>query len=1586
MHESGRRLLTVVALLAILGFATSVRLYGVEWDDNHHLHPDERFLAIVSDKIRFPANPLDYFDTRRSTLNPYNARDIDGFAYGMVPLFLTRAVAEQYGLATYDGIPKVGRVLSALFDVGTVLLVFLLGRLVYGRGVGLVAATISAATVTHIQLSHFYAVDTFLAFATTLALYAAYRAWLRWGVLSFVLLGFAAGLALATKLSAALLAPIVLLAVVLPPPHGQPRRPLTEMVKMLAICGIAAFVTYRVGEPYSFLGPGFFGIFPNMQRFEDLNRWVKISSGEIEVPFMIQWANTPNPRFALTSLVEWGLGPLAGITALTGLLVAGLELTRWRQYSRNVLLVIWAAINLGYFGFQFAKFMRYFLPVYPALAILAAYLLLDALPRLGARVRIPAGFFPRVVTPIVLTGTVLFAVAFITIYSRPNTRVTASAWIFQNVPANATLGVEHWDDALPLRLPGFDKRFQEVSLQLYDDESPEKVRKLVANLDKADYIILASNRLYGSIPRLPKRYPIAIEYYRALFDGRLGFDKVAQFDSHPGLFGMTFDSSQAQEDFTVYDHPTVTIFKKRDGFAAAEVERVLGAVSLDDLERTKPVDASARRGLMLSPTEWERVQTHGTWRAMFALDGATSTLAAPLWLLLVSMLGLAAFPICWLLLPGLADRGYGVARILGLVFVAYLAWLAASVTPVPFGSGLAYACLLLMVAASAIVVRRHWSRLRSDLRAIWPRVVAVEVAFLLAFLAMLVVRSLNPDIWHATFGGEKPMDFAYLNAVVKSPSFPPYDPWFAGGYINYYYYGFVLVAVLIHLTAIPPHMAYNLAIATIFAMTAAAVFSLAMSLMLGPYGRRRFSWSVIVAGAGSALAVCVLGNLDGALQLLEALWRVGGTGVESGVPFVTGLTRAFAGLMALAFGAGRPGFDFWRSTRFIGPEEPGPIHEFPYFTFLYGDLHAHMLSMPIQVAALAIGFQAIRLLRPEIVALGGLRNPNTRAAALRLLARPLALLVTAGLLVGTLRATNTWELPTYLALAGLVTVIATRPGRWVRWPVALAVAAVALAGVYVVSSLLFAPFLARYELFYSGVVPVKTPTAPSQFLLVNGALLFVVGSYLASVLARSAAVARAFGEEVRVRVPAPAASYLSMLAPTISLAGDGQISALATALLAVGLVFWAGGYGTLSVLMLLGGVAGGVAVYRRASRETLFVAGLAAAAIGSLALPDVVAVKGDVGRMNTVFKFYLQAWIILGLLAGPSAVLVWRALFRPSSIETGLVGQGAVGGPAVEQGVRGHHQGAVVGGAVSRGAGDQGAENVERAMSQGAEDVERAMSQGAIYRAPTASDPVGARFIAPDTSPASPPVASPASPPVASPAWSPDTSPASPPDSTLASLPPGDAGSDGSEALVSREMLAGAWKYVWAAAVGLLVLACVVYPILATRVKVGYRFAMLPPSLDGMAYMAEAVYRDRDRDLELPADYDAIRWLLENVEGTPVILEGYAPLYHWGARYSIYTGLPVVLGWDWHQKQQRSGYSERVDGRLRELNRTYESPDPEVAWATIRKYGVRLIVVGGLERAYYPAAGLAKFDRMVGNGLEVVYSQDGVTIYQVITP
>jgi YYY domain-containing protein len=1251
------------------------------------------------------------------------------------------------------------------------------------------------------------------------------------------------------------------------------------MVTLLAVCGLVSFLTYRIGEPYSFLGPGFFGIYPNMQRFEDLNRWVKISSGEIEVPFMIQWANTPNPRFALTNLVQWGFGPAAGLTALAGVGVAGMQLVRWNQHARNLLLVVWAVINLGYFGFQFAKFMRYFLPAYPALAVLAGYLLMQALPRLVAWLRAPSGIqsIVRVGLPtVVIVATGLYALAFVNIYNKPNTRIVASEWIYANIPPGTAIGVEHWDDSLPLRLPGFEPRYEQISMNLYDDESSDKVRKLTANLDKTEYLILASNRLYGSIPRLPKRYPVAIEYYRTLFDGRLGFDLVARFDSHPNLFGVTLNSSGAQEDFTVYDHPTVLIFKKSDRFSLDRVQQLLGSVSLENIERTKPVEASARQGLLLSPREFERVQDSGTWASMFTLDGLTTTLALPIWLLVLTGIGVAVYPLCWLLLPGLADRGWGVVRILGLVVVAYPGWLMASIGIGTWGSGLLVICLLVVILGSSLVLRQHGARFKADLRRRWPRLAALEVAFLVAFAIIVLVRMANPDLWHPNFGGEKPMDFAYLNAVVKTPSFPPYDPWFAGGFINYYYYGFVLVAALIHLTAIPPHIAYNLAVSTVFALTAAGAFSIALSLVMGPGGRRGLTRGACIAGTVSAVWLVLLGNLDGALQLLEGLWRLGGDGMQSGLPLVTGLTRALAGLVALAFGGTRPAFDFWRSTRFIGPEDPGPIHEFPYFTFLYGDLHAHMVSMPLQVLAVALSLQAVRLLRHEVVGFGLLSQRATRRAGLYAVARPVALLLTAGLLLGTLRTTNTWELPTYAALAGLTGLIAARPGKWSTWPVAGGAGAAVLAIVYGLSSALFAPFHARYELFYSGVVPTPTPTRPGQFLLINGALLFVVLSFVIYRLARTARIARSLDRTISWRVPTPAAQYLATFAPTGTLRGDGQVSAVATVILLLALMLWVAGYGTLGILVLAGSLVGALALYRRTSREVLFCCGITAAALGSFAFPELLSVKGDVGRMNTVFKFFLQGWILLAILAGPSSVLLFRALFT------------------------------------------------SRARSCGPVAVERQ------------------------------------------------------PEVEITTDPPPE--------FITPEAVRAGLRYVWAGTLAILLLACAVYPILATRTKLPLRFEQLPSSLDGMAFIAEASYRDRERDLDLPSDYRAIRWLLEHVEGSPVILEGNAPLYHWGARYSIYTGLPAVIGWDWHQKQQRWGYPEAVDRRVRDVNRFYETPDETVAWSILDRYDVAFIVVGGLERAYYPAAGLAKFDRLVGNGLEVVYRQGSVTIYQVQRP
>src|SRR5207302_7680651 len=248
---------------------------------------------------------------------------------------------------------------------------------------------------------------------------------------------------------------------------------------------------------------------------------------------------------------------------------------------------------------------------------------------------------------------------------------------------------------------------------------------------------------------------------------------------------------------------------------------------------------------------------------------------------------------------------FGASKILGLAFVAYLSWLFASLKLAPFERPLLVLVWLVLVAGSFAAT---WGRraafvdwLRREQRLLWVS----EAVFLAGFGLFLFIRAANPDLWHPAFGGEKPMNFAYLNAVTRSEYFPPYDPWFAGGIINYYYFGFVLVAVLIKLTSILPEIAFNLAEPTLFGALCAGVFSLAFALAVPVRGRVRRT-SAYIGGVAAVLLVGLLGNLDAGLQVLDQLWKLGGDlAPQSG-----GVARLASGVLAIVQGAHFPILDF----------------------------------------------------------------------------------------------------------------------------------------------------------------------------------------------------------------------------------------------------------------------------------------------------------------------------------------------------------------------------------------------------------------------------------------------------------------------------------------------------------------------------------------------------------------------------------------------------------------------------------------------------------------------------------------------------
>ena len=193
-------------------------------------------------------------------------------------------------------------------------------------------------------------------------------------------------------------------------------------------------------------------------------------------------------------------------------------------------------------------------------------------------------------------------------------------------------------------------------------------------------------------------------------------------------------------------------------------------------------------------------------------------------------------------------------------------------------------------------------------------------------------------------------------------------------------------------------------------------------------------------------------------------------------------------------------------------------------------------------------------------------------------------------------------------------------------------------------------------------------------------------------------------------------------------------------------------------------------------------------------------------------------------------------------------------------------------------------------------------------------------------------------------------------------------------------------RVLWGAATAALIAGALAYPAQAVQDRVGERTHTTPWTLDGTAYMQEAVYYDEHGLLPLPGDLAAIEWLQANVDGSPVILEAVTPPYRWGARVSAYTGLPTVVGWDWHEIVRKCGLAPcpAVHARLRDVERGYSATDPHEALAVLRKYDVSYVYVGALERLYYPAAGLATFAVMAQQGtLTTAYEGAGVTIYRV---
>jgi len=679
-------------------------------------------------------------------------------------------------------------------------------------------------------------------------------------------------------------------------------------------------------------------------------------------------------------------------------------------------------------------------------------------------------------------------------------------------------------------------------------------------------------------------------------------------------------------------------------------------------------------------------------------------LAVLTWWLIIEILGLAALPLTYRLFKNLPDRGYAFAKPLGILLTSYVLWIGAS-----FGflrnswGGIVFS--ILVVAACSWWFYSRESReagMAGFLRENRRLIIANEVLFALAFALFALYRAYNPEI----MGTEKPMEFAFLNAILRSETFPPHDPWLSSFGISYYYFGYLMMAMLTKLSGVASAVAFNLGIALLFALTVTGAYSVVYNLIEGrgsEAGRQRGGEAVRHRGneamrhRGSEatrrrgklvnsvtrylvpllgpLFVAILGNLEAIFEVLYSK-GVGSPGFWNWLDIKELVSRGQVTGRWFDLGGG---WWWWRASRVIHDKDllgnsMEVIDEFPFFSFMLGDMHPHVLALPFVLLALAL---ALNVLRQETLNVKR-QTSNVKRKTSNVKPRsPISSIqylisnihfpfsnfrypVIHALCLGGLAFLNTWDFPIYLLVVGVAYGM-QRYGHYGEISRALVKDVVyTVVGLGVLGGALYLPFYIGFQSQAGGILPnLFNPTRLHQYLIFFGPFLFIDIGFLVLMTKRLGDEGKnllssglsilfwalflpplaAFGAIAIILFTARGQAFLRgvLESPVVrQQIGGGDLPSLARRFIAIRL----GNLWTWLFLALL--IAWVVALlWERQTSEvsetsevssTLFVLLMIATALLLTLSVEFIYIKDTFNtRMNTVFKFYYQAWVLLAL-------------------------------------------------------------------------------------------------------------------------------------------------------------------------------------------------------------------------------------------------------------------------------------------------------------------------------------------------------------------
>jgi YYY domain-containing protein len=828
------------------------------------------------------------------------------------------------------------------------------------------------------------------------------------------------------------------------------------------------------------------------------------------------------------------------------------------------------------------------------------------------------------------------------------------------------------------------------------------------------------------------------------------------------------------------------------------------------------------------------------------------------WWLWMQVIGLAALPLAHRFFRRLPDRGYAFARPLGLLLTSYVLWLGGSLGLLRNSVGGVLFSIILVAIVSLVFYRRgltdDGAGLLDWLRANGRLVLAVELLFTGALALWSLLRAYSPEL--TTAGGEKFMEIMYLNSIDRSDYFPPHDAWLSGYAISYYYFGYVMMAMLSRLSSFPAHLTFNVGLALLFALTCTGAFGVVYNLVQGHKGTEAAegrSSSPVLWGLLGAVLVAVLGNLQGSLEVLYAA-RLLPYGFWQWLD-IKDINQPFDPALAPSLAPTRSGWWWWRASRVIHDLDPlgnslgiQPIDEFPGFSFLLGDMHPHVLALPFVLLALAMALNALSKGAEGTEESEGWLGPIRR----------LSLLVP--LCLGALAFLNTWDFPIYW----LVFVAAYALRRWDRYggfnsallrDVGVTGVAVALLGL-----LLYLPFYIGFQSQAGGLLPtIYVGTRFRQYFVMFGPFLVAIAGLLTVLL-------------LRLKEDVPGRQLL------------GSWAGWTAAFLLLPLAFM------LLIVLVLMLTPQGLELLEGIRR-----------------VPAVYEIVGDepwVPLIGRLLLIKLRTWVMPLVAAGMAAL--GAVLLQHSGPATSPHGKGGT-----EEGLH---------------------PSVRFAVLCAVFGLLLTLSVEFFYLVDNFRVRMNTIFK------------------FYFQAW------------VLMAIA-------GAFAVYWLNRKRGWLRSIFLFTFWLFFALGMFYPVLGNISRAG-SFAH-KPTVDGTAYLNN----------DHPDDYAAIAWLNEQVDGAPVILE--APgtggsSYVYEGRVAALTGLPTLLGWAGHEGQWRGNY-EVQHAREPDIEMIYNTLDTETALTLLDKYAITYVYVGPLERSKYDPRGLEKFGRF----MDVVYQQDGVTIYKV---